>query len=58
MGHSHTQKHVSYKKCYKKYKYYVQALTKVSQNLASYGVKFLKRILIYLYSNKYNEINV
>ena len=37
---------------------YVRAHIKVFRCIASYGEKFLKSILMYLYSTKCNEINV
>ena len=37
---------------------WIQAHTKVFPYITSHGGKFLKLILTYLYSIKYNEINV
>ena len=59
MCHSHIQKHVSYKKWSKKYKYYAYRLTQMfSDTLHPTVENFLKLYLTYLYSTKYNEINV
>ena len=56
---SHIQNHVSYKKGYKKHKYYVYRLTqKFSDTLHPTGGKNLKLILTYLDCTKYNEINI
>ena len=54
ISHSHIQKHVSYKKWYKKYKYYVYRL---AQKFSDWE-NFLKHILTYLDWTKYNEINI
>ena len=56
--HPYIQKHVFYlKRRYEKYKYFVYRLPqKFSYALHPIGGEFIKRILTYLYSTKYNEI--
>ena len=55
IGHSNIQKHVSYEKCYKKYKYFVYRLKqKLSDTLRPVG----KLFKTYLYFIKYNEIHM
>ena len=59
MGHLSIQKHVSYKKMIQKVQTLcIQVHTKVFRCITVYVRKFSKRILMYLFRNKYNEINI
>ena len=57
IGQSHVQKYVSNKKWYKKCKY-CKSWNKSFKLHSTYREEFLKSILTYLYSTKYNEINI
>ena len=60
LSNSHIQRHVSYKKLYKKFTSYAYRLTQVFRCIVSYGGNFFEcfLFLLYLYSIEDNEINI